>query len=281
MIYTIEYQRKMTFENLKHYGKKYKEVKEILYKSGFYYHIINDIIQCCMKCSTYTTNFIKTIHELYDNNNNNNNNDNFINKILKIYHKENCLFMRPYARSKIFYNYYQSFLYERERLNSFIEFPIPHKISPQILAKIGFYYDRTSDVCICIFCKTRQRTGNVINNDVYILLSKCLDTCPLKIKEYYRLHTDIFTCNISLAMSNILDNMVTIDDNFPIPGMNNNNNNNKKKNVKEIGLHILQDAMYKKYVSEEKRYDSFKYWNTIRKYHKPEELSKAGFFFYW
>ena len=55
------------------------------------------------------------------------------------------------TRSKKFLSY-DSLRYEKERLNTFIEWPIPW-ISPHNLAADGYYYLRTEDNCACVFCR--------------------------------------------------------------------------------------------------------------------------------
>lgn len=47
---------------------------------------------------------------------------------------------------------YNSLKYEKNRLDTFIEWPITW-LKPTELAAAGFYYLRTSDHCACVFCR--------------------------------------------------------------------------------------------------------------------------------
>src|SRR5678816_2149518 len=58
---------------------------------------------------------------------------------------------RP-RRSKAFIYPEAEFLFEKERLLTFIDWPVSF-ISPEELAKEGFYYLRNEDHCACVFCK--------------------------------------------------------------------------------------------------------------------------------
>lgn len=55
------------------------------------------------------------------------------------------------AQCKVFHTF-DSLRYERERLATFIDWPLSW-LSPESLAKEGFYYLRESDHCSCVFCR--------------------------------------------------------------------------------------------------------------------------------
>ena len=50
------------------------------------------------------------------------------------------------------FNSFDSLRYERERLATFIDWPVKW-LSPECLAKEGFYYLRDCDHCSCVFCR--------------------------------------------------------------------------------------------------------------------------------
>ena len=75
-------------------------------------------------------------------------------------HKEkqpNCKFAKTLhvvpkpARSKMFISY-DSLRFEKERLETFIDWPLKW-LHPAELASEGFYYLRTADHCACVFCR--------------------------------------------------------------------------------------------------------------------------------
>ena len=60
------------------------------------------------------------------------------------YHRKkspDCLFIKNYKpfRSRMFFSFKKSLLYEKERIDSFVEWPIPHIIDPKNLAKNVFF----------------------------------------------------------------------------------------------------------------------------------------------
>ena len=83
------------------------------------------------------------------------------------HHREDCYFDKPSTlapphRKKIF-NLFQSLYYEKERLHTFIEWPIPW-VSPQALASHGFFYLRYGDACMCVFCKKVIRHWSICSD---------------------------------------------------------------------------------------------------------------------
>ena len=101
-----------------------------------------------------------------------------------------------------------SLLYEKHRLETFIEWPIPW-VSPRELAAAGFFYSGTSDRCVCIFC------GKIFENwemgDIPIREhQRQQSNCPLFQRQSY-------TANIPLDHSAILDLMPGEGEDFPVP----------------------------------------------------------------
>ena len=209
-----------------------------------------------------------TVHphksSLDDTNHQNNNNNNF--------------------RSKIFNNSDHSLRYEKERLETFIEWPIPW-LSPEELAADGFYYLRTLDHCACFFCRGIigvWEEGDTPRGEH----TRHFPQCPFVKGRPVG--------NIPLRHSAILDKLPLVDNNnysttitnhqfFPgryMPGsyaeckgnLKNNNNNN--------------DILFKHYppkfshhITVESRIKTFTKWpeNMTQ---KPIELSEAGFFYH-
>ena len=72
-------------------------------------------------------------------------------------HKTDCSFAKQLVipgtmqRSKKFISY-DSLRYEKERLETFIDWPV-NWLKPEDLARNGFYYLRTADHTACVFCR--------------------------------------------------------------------------------------------------------------------------------
>lgn len=115
--------------------------KNKLAKAGFYF--IND--GHIVKCFNCSLELDATILDSEAN-------------VANIHRRENpdCVFISNVfplngRRSKKFASY-DSLKYEKNRLETFIEWPIP-MLSPRDLAANGFYYLRREDHCACIFCR--------------------------------------------------------------------------------------------------------------------------------
>lgn len=114
------------------------DIKNKLAKAGFYWTAEKKVK--CFQCSYEldTSNFCPN------------------EDVIKL-HKEkspSCMFIRDLGcnvRSKKFLSY-DSLRYERERLQTFIDWNIQW-LSPADLAADGFYYLRTHDHCACVFCR--------------------------------------------------------------------------------------------------------------------------------
>ena len=116
-------------------GVSEKVVRQLA-KAGFYCPSKSNMIKCFSCDSEHDITTIKLDEEY-----------------LKL-HKNDCGFNERIKLngqpSKKFLSY-DSLKYEKERLHTFIEWPI-HWISPEQLAADGFYYLREHDNCACIFC---------------------------------------------------------------------------------------------------------------------------------
>ena len=119
-------------------------IKKKLVKAGFYYNDKDDCVKCFM-CNL-------TLHNL-----NNDNDDNKTEEDYYIKHhiekKPDCSFVRnaQQRRIKTFHSI-ENFYYEKDRLHTFLDWPIPHIINENILAENGFYYLKRKDYCACAFC---------------------------------------------------------------------------------------------------------------------------------
>ncbi|KAG7177450.1 death-associated inhibitor of apoptosis 2-like 3, partial [Homarus americanus] len=119
------------------------------------------------------------------------------------FHREKrpqCIFLRTLNRSKTFYNT-RVFRFEKERLDTFIDWPLSLWISPEDLAAAGFYYLRNKDLYACYFC------GGVIGDwekDDTPLGEHCrlFRHCPFVRNQP--------TANINLGQSCILDQIIPI-----------------------------------------------------------------------
>ena len=128
-------EEKTRFETFKDYS--FSIDSHALAKAGFYYTKRVHILECSM------------CHFQIDAANLNQDED----RIIALHKKEKpeCTFVQNQRRSKKFVNY-DSLRFEKERLDTFIEWP--HKwLKPSDLARDGFYYLRTADHCACVFCR--------------------------------------------------------------------------------------------------------------------------------
>ncbi|XP_042227371.1 LOW QUALITY PROTEIN: baculoviral IAP repeat-containing protein 3-like [Homarus americanus] len=119
------------------------------------------------------------------------------------FHREKqpqCIFSCTLNRSKTLYNIHK-FRFEKEQLDTFVDWPLRSWISPEDFAPAGFYYLRTEDFCAVFFCR------GIIGN---------WDQDVFPIEEYNRHHSHCPfvknqpTGNISLGHSCILDHIIPI-----------------------------------------------------------------------
>lgn len=228
---------------------------ELLYKSGFYYDKDRDIICCCgCACELF----------IYGNKDHIN-----FKKEINLLHSKSCQYVKNINGSKIFLDFKASLYYERERLNSFIDYPFFYndkEIGPINLAKNGYFYARHDDYCICIFCLKSFKT----QNPDFTIFHNCSQ--------------DTRDFNISLNISNILDNLVMENEHFPLPLLNfpkpEKKDDDNFWNDTEISLKSFHSPMFPKYINEETRLATYKDdWKFTEKqiHQSSKNLAKAGF----
>ena len=195
-------------------------------------------------------------------------------------------------RSKKFQSY-DSLLYEKERFDTFIEWPVPW-VSPKDLAADGFYYLRTKDHCACVFC--RGIVGNwAVGDTPRIEHERHFPQCPFVRGQPVG--------NVPLTHSAILEKLDGKECPMPMPrsfyatveqrsgrhmpgsypeceGLAKNENEKKKNNVDydELGLRRHSGPKRKDFISKERRLNSFDKWPE-RVLQTPKELAEAGFFY--
>ena len=251
IIFSLSFMRESTFDNLDFFrSPKNKTLKKKLSNEGFYYNRVENRVKCCYDCISYETES----HGVKNNDG-------------PIPHSDMCPYQVPVARSKVFFAPIASLFFERERLNTFIEFPYawPDVSTPQVLAKEGFYYNRASDYVVCAFCHKKY--------------SKFLGATSFKHSFCSNL------ANISLAMSSILDDLLpSASDHYPLyytekekcPWLNNNEN---KVSYQHLSVFKFKPPIHSEYILAQTRSESFQDWPLIRTKQTPKELALAGFFY--
>ncbi|KAG7174041.1 death-associated inhibitor of apoptosis 2-like 6 [Homarus americanus] len=111
-----------------------------------------------------------------------------------------CIFLRTLNWSKTFYDT-RIFAFEKERLDTFVDWPQSSWISPEDLAAAGFYYLRNKDLCACYFCQ--GIVGDWEKDDTPLgEHNKHFPHCPFVRNQP--------TANINLGQSCILDQIIPI-----------------------------------------------------------------------
>ncbi|KAK7070951.1 hypothetical protein SK128_024227 [Halocaridina rubra] len=196
------------------------------------------------------------------------------------------------ARSKKFLSY-DSLRFEKERLQTFIEWPLPW-LSPRELAADGFYFLRTHDHCACVFCRGivgAWEVGDTPRGEHH----RHFPHCPFIRGQPVG--------NVPMTHSGILDSLPLDGEECPTPpprcetavdvtgtssGIGRHmpgsypecKGPQKKNNVNydSIGLPKYSGPKRKDYVTKESRLKSFTKWPE-RVVQKPEEMAEAGFFY--
>lgn len=218
----------------------------------------------------------------------------------------NCRFIRGLDanlshRSKKFLSY-DSLRYEKERRETFIEWPI-YWLSADDLAADGFYYLRTNDHCACVFCRgivgawevgdtprgEHQRhfphcpfiRGQPVGN-VPITQSSILDRLPLDGEECPLPPPRCeYTVDETGASSGRPMAPLYASSGRHMPGSYAECKGPAKKsniNYDDIGLRQYSGPKRKDYVTKESREKSFSRWPE-RVVQKPSEMAEAGFFY--
>ena len=161
--------RKIRFESFENVNTVLYEKKQQMVDNGFFYNQEDEIIQCFCCYSIYPK------------------------------HNDDCAFIKEKEQEQenitsniVIWKYNRvksSYLFEKERKKTFIEWPIPDIISPSDLAKNGFYYTRFKDIVKCIYCGTAigywklgydiKKIHEQKNNQCPFLNNKAVGNVPL------------------------------------------------------------------------------------------------------
>lgn len=120
-------------------------ISEEIVENGFYLDRKEEKVKCCMQCTSINVFDIEK---------------------KKLQHLKECPYESPSnTRSRVFFSEEKSFFFEKERLDSFIEFPHYNHLTPKILAKHGFISTRISDFIGCVFCNKTFTHLETLNPD--------------------------------------------------------------------------------------------------------------------
>ena len=193
------------------YLKQNKSLKKQLARAGFFFRG-NGTLVLCFSCGM-TVDVDKIITSDVD---------------ILSFHRERrpkCRFFSSsldpvvLGRPKKFLSY-DSLRYEKERLETFIDWPLHYFLAPEDLAADGFYYLRTEDYCACVFCRGIVGDWDWFNKP-RTEHAQHFPHCPFIKGEPVG--------NIPLKHSAILDKLPLDGEEYPIPPFrfaNNQNNNN-------------------------------------------------------
>ena len=233
-----------------HYDNQARQMEiSKLARAGFMYVEEKDNVQC------FTCNLIVD-HEHYT-----------ADDVITEYHERlrpHCNFVkqlqqqRGRRRSKAFSSL-DHLRYEKDRLDSFIDWPLPW-LSPKEVAAAGFYYWRNLDCCACVYC--RGIVGDWESNDIPMYEHlKHFPTCPFA-------RGVIPVGNVSLEDSLILDKLPLDGEEPPYPKSSNSNGHQRVPKKLE-------------FCTEDVRIESFSDFAPWpdRIVQKPETLAKAGFYY--
>ncbi|XP_042203698.1 death-associated inhibitor of apoptosis 2-like isoform X2 [Homarus americanus] len=261
-----EQYRKNTFTNI-----TFNIDEEAFAKAGFYYTHKGNVVKC-FQCNLEIDTKQMTP-----------------GKDITILHKEkkpDCIFAQSFNRSKKFASY-DSLRFEKERLETFIEWPVPW-LPPRDLAADGFYYLRTADHCACVFCRgivgawemgdtprgehqrhfphcpfiRGQPVGNIplVHSGILSKLSPSTGATHLSTKH----GVGVDVCGTPRHMAG------SYPENRPPK--------NGSMVFEGMGLPQHSGAKRKDYLTYDSRLASFVRWPELVK-QKPEELADAGFFY--
>ena len=288
MHHSLESYRRITFNEF----QQYRNISVPLAKAGF-----SALNSCQVKC--YACNYTLSFEFDDDDNtvklpsedvkgltNNNNNNHYFFMDIHRNAKQEECAFLRNYKsfRSKKFFDLIRNLYFEKERLDTFVEWPITF-INPKELAACGFYYLRESDHVACIFCRGIVGSWE-IGDEPQTEHKKHFPECKfINGKTLY---------NVNLSQSVILDNLVRKNEDFPSPGeveavaaagasqippadYCRPRHSSAEEEKIPTGLHLYNLPLVPKYTDIDERKKSFSKWST-RIVLKPTAIAEAGFY---
>ena len=234
-----------------------KNVRNDLVKAGFYYKGFEQRVAC------FSCNFefdVKKAGDPVD----------FVK-----YHQKNspkCVFVKTLQlggnASKKKFLCFESLYYEKARLETFIDWPIPW-IYPEELAAAGFYYLRTRDHCACVYCF--GIIGDWEEEDTPLTEHKRhFPHCPFL--------KGMAVGNIPMEICHILDKLPLDGEECPIiPPARSKTNLSQSENT--TGLRSHYGPMKNDYITLESRYKSFGRWPE-RVVQQPRDMATAGFYYY-
>ena len=264
----IEYEKCLYFSQKIHRKKSFDNINlsiftgpsiDMLCKFGFFYDKIDNKVKCF--CCNY--DYFHTI----DNDNIIAHNCTFINNINNNGNESEEILTRD--------SIYYSLNSEKERRKTFYEWPIPHIISPNELAKNGFYYMKIKDHTACIFCNQiigHWKIGDTVYGEHKRLSPHCL---------YLNNHP---VSNITLSQSEILEKLPLDGEEYPLMTLDYmysshvyiNRNNFDIDKAKKYGHFPPKILKYRYY---EDRLKTFKNWPE-RTGQTKTQMCIAGFFYY-
>lgn len=245
-------------------------LKDDLAKGGFYFTQIGHKVKCAGCGLEVDTSRISSPQEVY------------------VLHKEKspqCQYSvsppLPQSRTKKFTSY-DSLRFEKERLETFIEWPVTW-LSPAELAKDGFYYLRTADHCACVFCRGivgAWEKGDTPREEHQRHFPHCPFIKGQPVGNIPLVHGSIISRitpspEASPALSLSMD---VCGSGRPMPGSYPESSPPKKTGFEGIGLPQHSGPKRKDFISQRDREDSFAQWPEMVK-QKPKELAEAGFFY--
>ncbi|KAK7026892.1 hypothetical protein SK128_018575 [Halocaridina rubra] len=214
--------------------------------------------------------------------------------------KPECLFVHNLPKSlmtetyKTFRSPLESLRFEKCRLETFIDWPISF-ISPEDLARAGFFYLRIHDHCSCVFCK--GIIGAWEQGDTpWGEHQKHFGQCPFVRGEAVG-NIPMAECRILMKFNNkfILPKVCSAVDggcdppSEDVAGLGRQSHAtgmiSKMKvtqmlpniSLEDIGLCKFKVPEYKALIGYETRLETFKQWPTSCR-QKPQDLAEAGFF---
>lgn len=213
-------------------------------------------------------------------------------------HKEkrpNCPFAqglktipRP-SRSKTFISY-DSLRYEKERLETFIDWPVKW-LDPTELASDGFYYLRTADHCACVFCRGivgAWEVGDTPRGEHQRHFPHCPFIRGQPVGNVPIHHSNILACLPSVDSTVQSNSTSTQRRGTDECGTSRHMAgsypecrgppNKPDVSWEEIGLRQYTGPKRKDFLTCESRLESFVRWPE-RVTQKPSELADAGFFY--
>ena len=259
------------------YGDTLNDIKHDLVKAGFYYTRIGQKVKCFSCLFEFDASEVSGPVDYVK-----------YHKIKSPY----CSFINDLkfggvnGRPKKFLSY-DSLRYEKERRETFIEWPLPWLFADDLAAD-GFYYLRTHDHCACVFCRGivgAWEVGDTPRGEH----KRHFPHCPFIRGQPVG--------NVPMSHSRILDKLPLDGEECPVPQPRNETttvpggkrhlpgsygeckgHEKKNMNLIDVGLRQYTGPKRKDYITKESRRKSFKRWPE-RVVQKPEDMADAGFFY--